>query len=396
MHGAFETSAIVLPEVSNMRNCPAMVAIPARNEAVRIRRCLSALAVQRDRLGAAIEPGAFAVLLLVNNSTDRTADAAREAAVELPYPLEIQVVSLTHDATAGGARRRAMEEAAVRLRDRGNGGVLLTTDADSVVSSFWFAANLAHLEAGADCVAGYIDADPVEIVSHGTAFLARGRREDTYLRLVAEIYALCDPRPHDPWPNHRVSSGASLAVKLSAYDAIGGMPGRALGEDGAFTALLDENGFNVRHALDVTVVTSCRLDGRATGGAADTMRYRRDVPDAPCDGDLESATATLRRAVFRGTLRRAHRQNDLSQALFKIFGGNMPDLDGRQTFSDIWRQVEAHHPGLRLRIPLRPSDLARETATARFILRHLRLATRETSAPVGTHLHEGSPALLDV
>ena len=90
------------------------------------------------------------------------------------------------------------------------------TDADSVVTPSWYADNMSHLELGADCVAGYIDAEAVEIVSHGAVFLARGRLEDTYLRLVAEIYALCDPRPHDPWPNHRVSSGASLAVKLAA------------------------------------------------------------------------------------------------------------------------------------------------------------------------------------
>jgi Glycosyl transferase family 2 len=394
MQRATETSTIASAEVSNIRNCPAIVAIPARNEADRIRRCLAALAVQRDRLGAAIEPGAFGVLLLVNNSTDRTVDIAREVAGQLPYPLEILVTSLTHDATAGGARRRTMQDAAARLRDCRSDGILLTTDADSVVSHSWFADNLAHLEAGADCVAGYVDAEPAEIVSHGLVFLARGRLEDTYLRLVAEIYARCDPRPHDPWPNHRVSSGASLAVKLSAYEAIGGMPGKALGEDGAFTSLLDQRGFKVRHALDVTVVTSCRLDGRATGGAADTMRYRRDVPNATCDEDLEPALTALRRAVFRGAVRRAYRQHDLPGALSRIFANNVPELDRCETFADIWAQVEARHPGLRSRRPLRPSDLSRQIAAARFILRHLRLERQMTSAPVDRCLRAGSPVLL--
>jgi len=64
---------------------------------------------------------------------------------------------------------------------------------------------------GVDCVAGYIDAIPAEYIGLGGDFLSRGRLEDTYLRYIAEIYARCDPRPHDPWPNHRVSSGASLA-----------------------------------------------------------------------------------------------------------------------------------------------------------------------------------------
>jgi GT2 family glycosyltransferase len=392
---AIEASEIVLPEISSLRNCPAIVAIPARNEADRICRCLAALAVQRDRVGAPVEPGAFGVLLLVNNSTDRTAQVAREAAADLPYPLEVMVVSLNQGATAGGARRRAMQEAALRLRASAIMGILLTTDADSAVTPSWFADNMAHLDAGADCVAGYIDAEAVEIVSHGPSFLARGRLEDTYLRLVAEIYARCDPRPHDPWPNHRVSSGASLAVKLSAYEAVGGMPGKALGEDGAFTALLDENGLKVRHALDVTVVTSCRLDGRAAGGAADTMRYRRDVPDAPCDEDLEPALATLRRAVYRGTLRRAHRRDILAEALSKVFGKPVAKLEGCGTFADLWRQVEARHPSLRPGQPLRPSDLPRQIAAARFIVRHLRLDRQETGVRDDRCLRAGSPGLLD-
>src|SRR6201996_6893857 len=264
-----------------VQRCAAIVCIPARNEADRIGRCLAALAVQRDRNGAPVLPGSFGVLLLVNNSTDATAQAARSMALQVPYPLEVLEITLKSGATAGGARRRAMEEAAARLRAGERNGVLLTTDADSAVSPSWYAENMRHLEDGADCVAGYIDAEAPEIVSLGAAFLERGRREDMYLRLVAEIYALCDPRPHDPWPNHRVSSGASIAVTVAAYDAVGGMPDQALGEDAAFTALLDNLNLKVRHALDVSVLTSCRLDGRAAGGAGGPQGPPWGRADAP-------------------------------------------------------------------------------------------------------------------
>src|ERR1700748_2213479 len=132
-------------------------AVPASNEADRICRCLAALATQRDRLGSPISAGDFGVLLLVNNSSDATAIAARRMACELPYPLEILEVSL-QNATAGAARRRAMEEAAKRIRAPFDDGVLLTTDADSTVTPTWYANNLDHIRAGADCVAGYIDA----------------------------------------------------------------------------------------------------------------------------------------------------------------------------------------------------------------------------------------------
>jgi hypothetical protein len=378
-----------------VQRCAAIVCIPARNEADRIDRCLAALAVQRDRNGAPVVPGSFAVLLLVNNSTDATAQAARSMALQVPYPLEVLEITLESGATAGGARRRAMEEAAARLRAGERNGVLLTTDADSAVSPSWYAENMRHLEDGADCVAGYIDAEAPEIVSLGAAFLERGRREDMYLRLVAEIYALCDPRPHDPWPNHRVSSGASIAVTVAAYDAVGGMPDRALGEDGAFTAMLEEKGFRVRHPLDVSVLTSCRLNGRATGGAADTMRYRRDVPNAPCDDELEPALATLRRAVMRGLLRRASEERKLGPAIERLYGEDWRPNCAASTFTDVWKQMKARHPKLRRGPPLRPSDLPRQIAVAKFILRHLRLKAQTSIVRGDRCLHAKPPVRVD-
>jgi hypothetical protein len=392
---AIESSEIVHSGRLLPRKCPAIVAIPARNEADRISRCLAALAMQRDRLGAPITAGSFGVLLLVNNSIDQTAHVARNLTTRLPYPLEILEVSLSGNARAGGARRRAMEEAAGRLRKGPGDGLLMTTDADSVVTPSWFADNMSHLKTGADCVAGYIDAEPAEIVAHGAAFLARGHLEDTYLRLVAEIYSLCDPRPHDPWPNHRVSSGASLSVNLAAYEAVGGMPGKPLGEDGAFTALLDENGFKVRHALDVSVLTSCRLDGRATGGAADTMRHRRDVPDAPCDDELEPAFNTLHRATLRGFLRRAIEEENGERALWRLLREARLECDGSGSFADVWKEVEARHPMLRRGFHLRPSELPRQIAAAKFILRHLRFNLRRKVAPDDKCLHASSAALVD-
>jgi glycosyl transferase family 2 len=390
-----EKSEIVQAERLPLLSCSAIIAIPARNEAERIARCLAALAVQRDRLGAPIPPGRFGVLLLVNNATDCTAEVARRLMPDLPYPLEVLEVSLVGNATAGGARRRAMQEAAEQFGENSANGVLLTTDADSLVAPTWFSDNLFQLNAGADCVAGYIDAEPAEIVSHGALFLARGRLEDTYLRLVAEIYARCDPRPHDPWPNHRVSSGASLAVKLAAYVAVGGMPDKALGEDAAFTTLLDEKGFKVRHPLDVSVLTSCRLDGRATGGAADTMRYRRDTPDAPCDDDLEPATKTLLRASLRGFLRKAYQEDDVEAGVSRLLKRDRLDSIASLPFFKVWQEIEVRHPNLQRRSPLRPSELPRQIAAAKFILRHLRLSSRRTGVPADKYPHAIPHALVD-
>lgn len=186
-------------------------------------------------------------------------------------------------------------------------------------------------------------------------------------RILTEIYARCDPRPHDPWPNHRVSSGASFAVKLSAYRAVGGLPPKAVGEDIAFTDLLDRAGFRVRHSLDVSVTTSCRLDGRASVGAADTMRHRRDVPNAQCDAELEPALPTLRRAVLRGLLRKAWHERTFDVALRRRRqSSEVARLIAKNcSFNDALQELCMQHPATRLR----PSDLPRQIAIAGFILR---------------------------
>jgi hypothetical protein len=355
---------------------PAIVAIPACNEANDIERCLAALAMQRDEAGAPVPDGAFEILVLANNCTDGTAKVAQAFAALVPQRVTVVAEQLPPaQRSAGGARKRAMDLAATKLRERG-AGLIFTTDADSCVAPTWFAATMREFGTGVDCVAGYIDADPLQLVSLGRTFLGRGRLEDNYLRLVAEIYARCDERPHDPWPNHRVSSGASLAVTLEAYTAIGGLPPRPVGEDSALTEALDRAGFRVRHSMDVTVATSCRLDGRAQGGAADTMRLRHAVPDAPCDDDLEPALEVTRRAIYRGWLRRLVNGEASEHRLPR--GWRVPGMVTKQLlqaglgFEDVWQRLCDQSPFLQRGLQLRPSDLPRQIAMADIILRQLR------------------------
>lgn len=361
----------------------AIVAIPANDEAERIGACLAALITQRDRFGAPVEAGCFEILVFANNCTDGTADVVRALAAASPHPIHIVAETLPPEhANAGWARKRAMDLAAVRLGEAGrHGGVILTTDADSCVALTWISATLEAFAGGADCVAGYIDAHPAELVRLGPDFLRRGRLEDRYLRAVAEIHARCDPKPHDPWPNHRVSSGASLGVTLAAYLAVGGLPPRPVGEDAALTHALEGAGFKVRHAMDVSVFTSCRFDGRARGGAADTMRHRHDVVDAPCDDDLEPALHVARRALAKGTLRRLAGRGSLKgRGWASRFGLRPSEADAalsaydRSGFEAFWGHVSAASPKLRQARTLRPSDLPRQIERAETVLAHLRRA----------------------
>ncbi len=367
---------------------PVIVAIPANNEAERIGACLAALVMQRDAMGAPLADGAFSILVFANNCSDETVVLARAWAASSPHPVSVVEETLpAAQANAGWARKRCMDLAAdILARSGERDGVILTTDADSCAAPTWVSATLAAFDKGVDAVAGYIDAHPPEIVGLGPTFLRRGRLEDRYLRAVAEIDALCDPRAHDPWPRHRVSSGASLAVTLSAYRAIGGLPPKPVGEDAALTQALEEAGFAVRHAMDVCVSTSCRFDGRAPGGAADTIRHRHEVAEAPCDADLEPALHVLRRAALKGRLR--HAFGDAGRCRAMLAGrfvplSALPALLGAmrevRSFATFWRLVVQASPVLDVPVTLRPSDLPREIERAEVILRRLR--ARPVRAP---------------
>ena len=344
----------------------AVVAIPVRNEAERIGACLEALAAQ-----IGLRPGALGIVLLINNTTDETGAAIEAARPDVPHALRV-VVRDSPDANAGWARRGAMEAAAEWLESAGSGGALLTTDADSRVAPDWVVRNLAALAAGADAVAGTITLDPVDSARLSAALQARGRLEAEYHALLDELAALVDPDPDDPWPNHTVESGASLAVTRAAYRQVGGMPPIALGDDRAFLAKLREHDLRVRHDTSVRVVTSGRLAGRAAGGVADTMRARQDDPDCPCDARLEPFPQALRRLRWRRRLRLLHAGGRLARntrwlRLLDIPAADADALTALGRAGEVVSAAERSSGRLRS-VPLRPSELAEHKDAARAYL----------------------------
>ena len=369
----------------------AVVAIPAHDEEDRIGDCLAALAMQRGPDGAPLAPGRFSVLVLANNCRDATVAVARTFAEAAPFPLHVVECGLPPElAHAGGARRAAMDRAADMLEAEGApDGIILTTDADSRAASTWVAATLSSFGPAIAAVAGYIDADATEYLALGAGFLNRGRLEDRYLSRVAELYARLDPRRHDPWPNHRVHSGAAIAITLAAYRAIGGLPVRPLGEDSALAEAIEDNGFLIRHSLEPVVTTSCRFDSRAPGGAGDTMRARHQDLDAPCDGDLETAARLFRRARLRGSLRKRHAAERLAEDLswrarFGLDRDEAVALAAAELpFSALWRRLETASPVLRAGPALRPSDLPREIDSIERLLRRLdRFSPPRSAGPI--------------
>ncbi|MDO4263927.1 MAG: glycosyltransferase [Deinococcus sp.] len=136
-----------------------VVALPARNEEPDIRAALRALAGQRDGLG---RPLAVQAVLLVNNTTDQTAALARHEAEQWPQ-LQLAVRDERWSAAQGGvveARRRALNWAA---QVAGEGGVIVSTDADTQPAPDWLWQLTAPLRSGqAQASAGRILLDPAE------------------------------------------------------------------------------------------------------------------------------------------------------------------------------------------------------------------------------------------
>lgn len=268
-----------------------VVAVPVKDEAARIAACVSALALQRD-----VAP--TAIVLVVNNTVDATMTIVRDLAASLPIPVRvIDHVFPPEQASAGAARRMAMEYAAAMV---GEGGVLLTTDADGRVPPDWIAANLFHLQRGIDAVAGRAVLNPVDAAAIPARLHADDALECAYAAALDQIASIVVPQPWDPWPRHTEHSGASIAVTLAAYRRAGGMPAAPIAEDRRFFAALRESGALIRHAPEIAVEVSGRLIGRAEGGMADTIHRRMGRADPYLDDALEPARDFWRR--LRGEL----------------------------------------------------------------------------------------------
>ena len=355
-----------------------VVAIPVKDEAERLPACLQSFVTQEG-----VDLSGVAMVLMLNNCTDGTADVVRALAPTLPYRLELHQVELHNGhANAGWARRLAMEAAA---RLAAPDGVLLTTDADTVVHCDWIEANLREIEAGHDAVAGYVMADPMELMQLPPAILERGSLEWEYQQLAAELDARVDPEPHDPWPRHNQNCGASAAVTAAAYRAIGGLPPRPVGEDRALFEMLRRMDGRIRHSLEVQVVTSARTDGRASGGLADEIRLRTD-PNHPCDDALEVAISTFRRALWRAQLRtlwcagQVDSHAETWAARMRIPVGNVRAALGRHPyFGAFWSELEGQSPRLAWRL-VTMAGLKRELRRIRRLVDGLRARDKAAAA----------------
>ena len=353
---------------------PVIVALPVKDEEDRIAACLDALDNQ-------VTDRADQIVLLLNNCSDRTASIVRGLQPSLVSQLHVREVQLSpHVASAGYARHLALEEAS---RLAGEDGILLTTDADGRVDPDWVGTNIAALQAGADAVAGWAELDPLDWGTIPLRLHEDDARECAYDAVCDEIHALLDPDPSDPMPRHTQASGASIAVTAAAYRAAGGMPTNACGEDRAFIAALRRVDARIRHAPECRVLVSGRIEGRAAGGMADTIRRRLLAPDRYLDDRLEPADDCARRASLRWLTRLAYQTGRPLAALPTWLGLEervLQALLDRPTFGSTWAELERLSPAL-LRRFVSTAELSNQQDRAEAIrncVRHNPSFCRET------------------
>ena len=333
-----------LVDRSPLETCEACIVVPAREESVRIEKCLSALVRQVDPDGRPIDPVKYEVIVLANNCHDETAARARAFGVQHPR-LVLHVVEINFPperSYVGCARKLLMDEACRRLFLLGRpGGVIASTDADSFVDPGWIAGIMREVDAGADAVGGRIVADRDErLLLHPSAELTY-LRQVAYDFLIAELEDLIDPDPFDPFPRHFNHIGASLAVTAGLYAQIGGLPDVLEDEDKELYKAILRSGARFRHSLDVRVTTSARLDGRVERGFSAGLRHFGRLGQQSRPMLVESVAASEIRLRARRALRELSREVQLNRPLTSCQVRRVARSLG---ISDSWSWHEIYRP----------------------------------------------------
>ncbi|ULH17065.1 glycosyltransferase (plasmid) [Deinococcus sp. KNUC1210] len=281
---------------------PLVVALPARNEAERIGRTLHALGRQLQET-----PASLSVVVLVNNSTDDTAQEARRTAATLPVAVHVVEEEFApEEAHVGRARGRALELAAALL-DGHPGGLLATTDADTIAAPDWSAAMRRAL-AHADLVGGRILTLPEEKASLPASVRFLQLWDASYHLLATRLESWLNPDPADPWPRHHQHFGANLGLRLSTWNQIKAWPEVRCLEDMALVQEVRRLDLRVRHCPETRVWTSVRQSGRVEIGLSTQLREWHELTGRQQRWTVPGA-AELRAAAEARALLRRYRQH---------------------------------------------------------------------------------------
>ena len=270
-----------------------VVALPARNEALRLPGALDAL----DAAAAHTRAG-VCVMVLANGCEDATAEVARAFGRGARHArVAVREVDLPDGQRhAGGARRAAVAAARARF-GAGSRDLLLTTDADCRLDGRALAHADAAFAGGAAMVLARIDCAPDPWEPGDPAGIAWGTPGVLWRHKVRQLVETlrtgvpASPLIHDDY------GAAGIAVRPDAYDRLGGFAPMASDEDRMLVAGADETGLAVDRGSGMAVTALTRARGRAAGGMADAIARNAALASAGAPCLVERADLTLARVA---------------------------------------------------------------------------------------------------
>ncbi|GGD45849.1 glycosyltransferase [Erythrobacter arachoides] len=263
------------------------IAVPVRDEEELLPRMLNSLLVaMRGSTGGAL-------VFVINDTRDRSAaiiETAMRNAGQSYLMVELSLAASIRDAPH--ARRLALDLAAMLAPE----GKLLTTDADSYVGPDWVASRLQSLSTGNDLVCEDVHLDDDELSLLPPQVRAVGDAERAYFEASDRLWRSWTGGEAGSFAYR--ASGASLAIRSTAYRAIGGLPTPPVGEDVALCAAMLAAGMRVVTSNDGGTRTSARLQARAEGGCGACLTSRALANDPPCDAALVPLSILRERAAL--------------------------------------------------------------------------------------------------
>ncbi|AMN50251.1 glycosyltransferase [Psychrobacter sp. P2G3] len=208
------------------------IVIPAHNEAMTIANCLASVQTAIAQLPSTI---AAYPLVVLDSCTDETLTIVKGTGVDY----------ISYDYRCVGRVR----DLGIRHAITHGATWIACTDADSVVTKDWLVQQITHItDQPTDMICGVVSVD-------------------SWVNLTPQTRA--DYMAHyQDMMGHRHIHGANLSFSSEAYLTVGGFAPLRCHEDVDLVKKFESKGYAITWSNRVRVITSSRLDARATEGFA--------------------------------------------------------------------------------------------------------------------------------
>ncbi|MEN5436487.1 glycosyltransferase [Sphingobacterium faecium] len=297
------TNDILFSQLEILPSIQSSIVIPVKNEETYIVKTLNSFAQQVDILGEPLPVDQFEILILANNCSDNSVAYIKDFQTKHPdlniYLEEITLPSA--QANIGYIRRKLMECAYLRLAKNG-GGIIVTTDGDTIVAQDWIAQTYWEIENGAECVGGRILLADDELEGLDEYTRLHHFKDEKYHLLIAELEARIINSSFDPLPRHHQHFNGSFAITTDCYYRSGGVPVVNQLEDCAFFERLESVDAKIRHSWKVKVYTSARCIGRTEIGLSYQLNEWKNLGKQVDEYFVESCPSIINRLTIKKNL----------------------------------------------------------------------------------------------